>query len=148
MEKCPCSSGKSYKDCCKKYIIDEVIPETPEALMRSRYTAYTLKNIEYIMKTMRGPAAMDFDKESTLQWANQIIWLGLKVIRSLHDETEGLVEYIASYSYNGNKDIIYEKSEFLKENGTWFYIDGEIPKIGRNDTCPCGSQKKFKKCCG
>ncbi len=24
----------------------------------------------------------------------------------------------------------------------------EIPKVGRNDPCPCGSNKKFKQCCG
>ena len=23
-----------------------------------------------------------------------------------------------------------------------------VPKIGRNDPCPCGSGKKFKQCCG
>jgi preprotein translocase subunit SecA len=24
----------------------------------------------------------------------------------------------------------------------------DVPKVGRNDNCPCGSGKKYKKCCG
>jgi SEC-C motif-containing protein len=148
MEICPCDSGKSYSECCERFILKNEIPKTPEELMRSRYTAYTQVNLDYIAKTMKGPALHDFDKEHAEQWSNQIKWQSLKIIRAMQEDIRGGVEFIARYSHNGNNDVIYEISEFMLEDGVWYYIDGATPKIGRNDTCPCGSQKKHKKCCG
>jgi SEC-C motif-containing protein len=148
MQLCPCDSGKKFLECCDTFIKDIKIPETPEELMRSRYTAYVLADTDYIAKTMKGTAAAGFDVEHAKQWAKQIQWQSLKVIRSDFKDTEGMVEFIATYLVNGNKDSIYEISLFYREGKHWFYVDGDTPKIGRNDSCPCGSQKKFKKCCG
>jgi SEC-C motif-containing protein len=148
MENCPCNSGKSYKECCESFLSGGQIPQTPEALMRSRYTAYFQGNMDYVANTMKGPAAVGFNKEDAGQWSTQIKWHGLKVIKSKQDNNQGTVEFIARYALNGNIDIIYEISEFSLENGKWYYIDGVTPKLGRNDICPCGSQKKYKKCCG
>ena len=61
MTTCPCGSKKNYADCCQPFIELKKIPETPEQLMRSRYTAYTQANMDYIVRTMRGKAAADFD---------------------------------------------------------------------------------------
>lgn len=148
MESCVCNSGKTYTECCGPFIAGEAVPGTPEALMRSRYTAYAKANMDYIASTMKGPAALDFDKNSAKQWATQIEWKGLKIIRSEQKDIEGKVEFIAHCKFNGNEDVLYEISEFLLENGRWYYVDGVTPKIGRNDPCPCGSLKKYKKCCG
>lgn len=148
MSLCLCNSGKSYLDCCEPFISDHKIPTTPEELMRSRYSAYAQANTDYIAKTMKGPAAAGFDGEHAKQWATQIQWQGLKVIRSEYSDKEGMVEFIATYLINGNKDFIYEISLFQREADRWYYVDGTTPKVGRNDDCPCGSQKKFKKCCG
>lgn len=148
MHSCPCDSDKSYSECCEPYISGNKIPETPEELMRSRYTAYAQANTDYIGQTMKGPAAVGFDAEHAKQWSKQIQWQSLKVIRSDYKDKEGMVEFIATYLVNGNKDFIYEISAFYREDNRWYYVDGTTPKIGRNDVCPCGSQKKFKKCCG
>ncbi|MGY8718810.1 MAG: SEC-C metal-binding domain-containing protein [Verrucomicrobiia bacterium] len=52
---------------------------------------------------------------------------------------------------------MHEKSEFELIDGNWIFSktlrEGPAPakaapKIGRNDPCPCGSGKKYKKCCG
>jgi len=65
-------------------------------------------------------------------------------------DSEGVVEFAADYQ--GGQ--LHERSRFLKEEGKWFYLNGDIlppvtaAKVGRNDPCPCGSGKKFKKCCG
>ncbi len=66
---CPCKSEKEYAQCCEPFIIGNQLPNTPEQLMCSRYTAYTQANIDYIVATMKGAALKDFDKASAKQWA-------------------------------------------------------------------------------
>lgn len=84
-------------------------------------------------------------------------WLGLDVLvchAGGTDDTEGTVEFVARYSHEGRPGSLHEISHFHKENDQWLYVSGEFPrtpqqvKTGRNDPCPCGSGKKFKKCCG
>lgn len=148
MSMCPCSSGKNYEVCCEIFISGKQFPPTPETLMRSRYTAYTKANVDYIALTMSGPAAFNFDKEQTAAFAKKIQWKRLKVIKSNQEATYGTVEFLANYLIDNKPDFIYEISEFKLIDNRWFYVDGKSPKIGRNENCPCGSQKKFKKCCG
>ncbi len=121
--------------------------------MRSRYTAYSMADIDYIARTMRGPASRDFDAEEASVWAKQVTWLGLQVIQSSQNNQHGLVEFKATYALNNTQQVMHELSEFELVDGQWFYFDGKSPnkqngKVGRNDPCSCGSQKKFKKCCG
>lgn len=157
MELCPCGSGKAFLDCCQRFISGQQLPATPEELMRSRYSAYTLADIEYIFKTMKGPASEDFDPESSREWAKKITWLKLEVLNStLFSKQKGFVEFLAHYMHNNKNLVLHEISEFQFDNGQWYYFDGVTPekdqtgtkKIPRNDPCPCGSTKKFKKCCG
>lgn len=121
---------------------------TPEALMRSRYTAYTLANIPYIQKTMTGKAAENYDPNSSKIWATAVSWLGLTVIDAspILNNTATVI-FFARFSEQNKKQSIYEKSLFKKINGRWFYVDGTTIKINRNENCPCGSQKKSKRCC-
>ena len=72
MQYCPCGTGKTYLDCCGIFISNQKIPSTPEELMRSRYTAYNQVNIDYIVHTMKSPAADNFDAETTQEWAKKI----------------------------------------------------------------------------
>lgn len=74
MPNCPCGSNKNYSECCSIYINDQIKPETPEKLIRSRYTAYTQADINYIQRTMKAPALNDFDAESAKQWATTVQW--------------------------------------------------------------------------
>lgn len=159
MTLCPCGSSKEYLACCGPFINESALPDTPEKLMRSRYTAYTEGNIDYIAKTMKGPAAVDFDVEEAKSWVHHVIWQGLEVLNTEHDDKNGLVEFIAHYAHAGKKLTMHEVSIFNLEEGRWYYVDSKTTslktgphsgsaKIGRNDPCPCGSQKKYKKCCG
>lgn len=153
---CPCGTGISYEKCCGRYIEGKQLPQTPETLMRSRYTAYTLANVGYIKNTMMDKALIGFNESEAATWAKQVKWMGLKVIRTyLEHETKGYVEFIASYIDGSKQAKIHEISEFRCYEEKWFYVDGAYPetnsrfsKIGRNDLCPCGSQKKFKNCHG
>lgn len=147
---CPCESGRTYDECCKPYLSGLNLPKTPEALMRSRYTAYSQANIDYIQQTMRGPALINFNPQAAYQWAVQAKWLGLKVVSAPTPSAQakiGFVEFIASFLEQNQRKIIHERSEFHFLEGRWFYVTGNTPKVNLNASCPCGSGKKFKRCC-
>jgi SEC-C motif-containing protein len=81
-----------------------------------------------------------------------LLWTGLEIISCINGqpgENRGMVEFIASYSLNGNNEQIHELSRFVFEQGQWFYLHGDLQqqKIARNSLCPCGSGKKYKHCC-
>nr|WP_232220814.1 YchJ family metal-binding protein [Legionella tunisiensis] len=100
MNQCPCGLPTDYLACCGSYIEKQETAKTPEALMRSRYTAYSQAKIDYIRKTMLGNPLAGFNDSDTTLWAKQVKWLGLQVITSYqdpNDENIGFVEFIASY---------------------------------------------------
>jgi SEC-C motif-containing protein len=127
--------------------------------MRSRYTAYTVHSIDYIINTSLDENER-IDYKETKDWSENSKWLGLNVISTDQGgpaDTEGTVEFEASFERDGFKEIHHEMARFAKKGEKWLYKDGEIvpktvvrtsPKIGRNDPCPCGSGKKYKHCCG
>jgi len=157
MSLCPCGSGDSYASCCEPYHKGLARAPTAEAFMRSRYSAYAMQGIDYIINTSMN---RDVDRKSTQEWSEKSKWLGLKIIsteKGSASDKEGTVEFEATYERNGLRDVHHEKAEFKKEKDSWLYVDGEItpytvvrvsPKTGRNDPCPCSSGKKFKHCCG
>jgi len=148
---CACGSKHTYQHCCEPYLTYQKTPDTPEALMRSRYTAYTKGDIGYIEQTMQGRAAIGFSAADSLLWARRVIWLDLHILRVNEDGNTGQVEFIARFIDDGRVHKMHEVSDFVYEGGQWFYVDGKQTqhapqKIARNTTCPCGSGKKFKQC--
>ena len=156
---CPCCSGESFKDCCESIIDGSKFAATPLALMRSRYTAHVYKNIDHILRTMRGKPLKLFDEEKTKEeWFELSVWKKLEIIDAppvKKADKSGIVEFKAYYDFKGEELVLHERSKFLKTNNKWFYISGQNKtanivtsnKIGRNDECQCGSGKKYKKCC-
>ena len=125
IDTCPCGSSSSYNNCCGLYIDNNKnLPETAEHLMRSRYTAYSLANIDYIYQTMRGTARKGFSKKQALDWASTVEWQRLEIISS----TENTVEFKAYYQYQGQNEVLHEHSQFEKKNGKWFYT-GQIQEL-------------------
>lgn len=128
--------------------------------MRSRYTAYTLGEVDYIVNTHHPDTRDSLDVEATRAWAAESEWRGLEIIASQGGETgdtQGGVEFIARFSQDGVEYEHHEQSRFEKLDGSWYFVEGTLvpktvvntgPQVGRNDPCPCGSGKKFKKCCG
>jgi len=127
--------------------------------MRSRYTAFTLADIEYIERTTDPAQRSTFDRDGTTEWAKGAEWLGLEIVSTEaggEKETKGEVEFIARYRFDGTEQNHHERSEFKKRDGQWYFVDGKLvqqpyratEKTGRNDPCTCGSGKKYKKCCG
>ena len=129
--------------------------------MRSRYSAYVEHAVDYLGETLHPEHRADWDREATRRWAEGADWLALEVISceaGQPGDQEGWVEFIAHFKEDGSTRKHHERSRFRNEGGRWFYVDGEIPKpetrrlegprVGRNEPCPCGSGKKYKKCCG
>ncbi len=123
--------------------------------MRSRYTAYVLRNADYLSRTWHPatrPVELGLDDGTT--------WQGLTVIRTSggsENDERGIVEFTARCRVKETPGSLHEISEFVRQQGRWFYLDGDSPKrmpvksgnkIGRNEPCPCGSGKKYKRCCG
>lgn len=126
MKYCPCGTGRRYLDCCGSYLQKKMFPKTPEALMRSRYTAYVERNADYIKKTMRPPALLNFDRKKILKGKEH--WMGLEVLSTSLDANNpkvGYVEFIAKYTLEGKEGIIHERSEFHQEEDRWYYRDGQ-----------------------
>jgi SEC-C motif-containing protein len=139
----------------------EKSPETAEALMRSRYTAYAVGDIDYILGTHDPDRVKDVDQANTEAWSKSAEWLGLEIVKTEAGEasdTQGTVEFVANYKIRGTKIAHRERATFRKHGSRWVFVDGEEikgppvrhtePRVGRNDPCPCGSGKKYKKCHG
>lgn len=125
--------------------------------MRARYSAHVLGLVDFVVATYHPSCKAEQYREGIAESVHSE-WLGLEVHNSqIASDTEGYVEFKAFYREQGKEYCLHEKSRFLREmvgnSRQWFYIDGEYPdnstpeKVGRNDPCPCGSGKKFKKCC-
>jgi SEC-C motif-containing protein len=130
--------------------------------MRSRYSAYAVKNVAYILESHDPATRAELDPEATGEWAERSEWLSLAVLNTKaggeQDQT-GEVEFMARFrDKTGKEHSHHELSTFKRVDGRWYYEDGVLPKqtpikrtepkVGRNDLCPCGSGKKYKKCCG
>lgn len=149
MKNCYCGNENPFAKCCKPLIQEKQLPQTPEQLMRSRYSAFCCGNVDYLIAT-HWP--IDLTKKSQLeQTINTTNWIGLQIINTeILDEKTGSVEFVAFYQED-KLEQLHEKSQFIKQNERWYYLTGEhlSPiKISRNARCVCGSQKKFKKCHG
>ncbi|QSX35145.1 YchJ family protein [Shewanella avicenniae] len=146
---CPCGSGTEYVNCCGQLHQQQATAQTPEQLMRSRYSAFVLKQYQYLLDTHHA----DFCGALTvaqLAQAQPEQWLSLNVEAHSMSANVGQVRFCAWYRDGGTIDAIHEQSNFVLEDGRWFYTDGELLKVslpGRNDPCVCGSGKKFKQCC-
>jgi SEC-C motif-containing protein len=154
---CPCGSqnnGKLLAQCCEPYLQGQLSAPTAEALMRSRYSAYCLKNIDYLLNTHHPTQHESNSRRQIAASANGVTWLGLTIIFTEAGQPEdqtGVVEFVARYQEGRYICQLHERSRFLKEQGKWFYLDGEMlpplePK--KNDPCWCNSGKKFKQCHG
>ncbi|MGE4279704.1 MAG: YchJ family protein [Magnetospirillum sp.] len=156
MTTCPCGSGQSLDLCCAP-LLSGAAASSPEALMRSRYTAFTQANAAYLETTLAPEAKEDYNHEETEAWIKEAKWHGLEVRGASEDGDNGSVEFVARYTFRGKPYAHHELASFRKLDGRWVYVDGvmnprpqqrQVDKVGRNDPCPCGSGKKFKKCCG
>lgn len=148
-EPCCCGSGNVFSSCCGAIIEDHLEAKTPEALMRSRYSAYVLHNEKHLLRTWdisTRPDSVEFDDDTT--------WLNLQVHCAGIDREnpdKGTVNFTASFLTGGELFTMNERSNFRRRDEHWYYIDGENETVrtvvSKKAPCPCGSGKKFKRCC-
>ncbi|AMR66509.1 YchJ family protein [Aquipseudomonas alcaligenes] len=144
---CPCGSGIALDDCCGKWHQGQPAPSA-ERLMRSRYSAYTLGLIDYLVATTLPAQQAALDRDSMRAWSLGSTWLGLEVEGSELIDTHAFVTFTARWHDGDGEHRHRERSAFVQQAGRWYFIDPTVPlKAGRNDPCPCGSGQKFKKCC-
>lgn len=145
---CPCLSGDNYRLCCQPLHTGAQVAQSAEQLMCSRYAAFVLGHIDYLINTLHPSKRQEDDKQVLQHTISSTTWLGLRIIRQRATTQSVTVEFIAFYQDEGIGQL-HEKSQFIKESAQWFYLDGEqlAPiKLGRNELCFCGSGNKFKKC--
>lgn len=148
MEKqCYCKSGKLFSACCESILRVLEVPQTALALMRSRYTAYCLGDVNYLQATTHDHTWRDEELKFIQDWADNSYWQHLDIVRYSEDR----VEFKAYYVFEGKQHLHHETSTFKKINDMWKYIDGEVYEDSvtflRNEKCICGSGDKYKRCC-
>ena len=148
---CPCGSPRSYADCCQP--LHNGLP-APSAgrLMRSRYSAYTLGLIDYLVATTWPAQQRELDVQAMAEWSNNSRWLGLRVEHESdtgNNADRAQVTFTARWAdADSSSHEQRECSSFVRLNQRWYFITPECPvSAGRNDPCPCGSGRKFKQCC-
>ncbi|MGC3964201.1 MAG: YchJ family metal-binding protein [Rhodocyclaceae bacterium] len=118
---CPCGSGRTYARCCGPIHQGEAAT-TAEALMRSRYSAYALGLTDYVAATWHAST-----RPTDIAPDNTVKWIGLKVVRAPQAEgNASVVEFIARYKIDGRAYRMHEISRFVREDGRWFYVDGDV----------------------
>ncbi len=128
--KCYCCSGRDFEDCCQPLISGVLKPATAEELMRSRYSAYAIVAVEYIIKTTHPSERKFHDAQTIENWARSNVWQKLEIVSKSDGETKdknGTVEFKAYFlDLKGQPQIHHERSDFAKELGKWFFVSGKI----------------------
>ncbi|MBK5073754.1 SEC-C domain-containing protein [Budviciaceae bacterium CWB-B4] len=147
---CPCGSLKEFSICCHPLISGQTIASTALELMKSRYSAYVSHDVEYLVATWHPDFRSPDLAESITHSFEHTQWLGLNIVATAEHGNESYVEFVAKYldTQSQQQHSLHERSHFIKLHGSWYYTSGIKPQVGRNDLCPCGSMKKYKKCCG
>lgn len=125
---CPCGSGQTYINCCEPIISGKKDAATAVELMRSRYTAFSKANVDYLLRSHASQTRPVKDRKNIERWAKSVVWMGLSIIRTESGESNeetGYVEFKATYLENGQPAQIHEKSLFQRENGKWVYVSGD-----------------------
>jgi len=147
MDKCYCKSGLKFSECCEPILrVDQIAPSAL-VLMRSRYSAYCLGDVNYLQATTDDHTWTDEELKFIQDWADNSFWQHLEVVNSDYDT----VEFKAYYIFEKKQHVHHEKSLFKVVNDMWKYVDGEVledkVEFLRNEQCICGSGLKYKRCC-
>lgn len=133
--------------------------------MRSRYSAFALGEVGWIMASHHSETVGEIDRDEVEQWSGSSEWLGLKIRGTTGgepDDETGTVTFRARYKVQGRQVDHVERAHFERDGGSWRFhsvLDeedsgpelvpvGQRSTVGRNDPCPCGSGKKYKRCHG
>jgi SEC-C motif-containing protein len=159
MNSCPCGSGSDYVACCEPIIAGKKNAETPEQLMRARYSAHVKVEVDFLLDSTHPKHREGYDHKGTKVWAENSEWYGLEILDTAQGgpkDQEGEVEFIVKLRDKEGRRSHHERGQFKRKGKRWLFTEGtmvkskpvSVDKVGRNDPCPCGSGLKYKKCCG
>lgn len=121
--KCYCDTGLDFDNCCGLYLKNNLKAPTALALMRSRFSAYVIKDADYLLDTTHASERKYYSKEDILNWATTNEWLRLEIISF----TETTVAFKAYFlDENKQSQTHYEFSTFKQENNVWYYLEGKF----------------------
>jgi SEC-C motif-containing protein len=127
-DRCPCGSGDTYGDCCARYLTQGHRAPTAQALMRSRYTAFATGDSPYLLATWHPSTRPD-----DLELDGRMTWRRLDVVATDAGgpwDDAGTVEFVAHYRLDadaaGQRGRLKEVSRFVREDGRWLYVDGDV----------------------
>lgn len=123
ISKCPCGTGLLYENCCQPYHLKHQVAATAEALMRSRYAAFVVADADYLYETTHQSKRSGNSKSAYLKSARDTKWFKLEIISAGYDTVEFKAYYL---DRKFRTDVLHEKSNFILENGKWFYVDGKF----------------------
>ena len=118
---CPCGSGERYDACCGRLHRGAADAQTPEELMRSRYSAYALGELDYVWRTWHPRTRPD-----SIEPNAALGWTGLTVLDTSVGPEEAWVEFEATYDRDGTPGRLHERSRFERRRGRWVYVDGVL----------------------
>lgn len=128
--KCYCCSNQEFENCCEPFIKGIAKPLTAEELMRSRYSAYAIGQVEYILRSTHSSNRKLYDRQTIENWAKSSVWQKLEVVSTdggAAKDKKGTVEFKAYFLDAARQSQIHhELSNFAKELGKWFFVDGKI----------------------
>ena len=125
---CPCKSNSSYAACCMVYHYGRAKPETAEQLMRSRYSAYFFRLVDYLVETTHPDTRNPRLKEELEETIHQANWSYLAILNCSQggkDDKQGKVEFVAKYFVDEEPYELHERSRFKRYKGAWKYLDGK-----------------------
>jgi SEC-C motif-containing protein len=121
---CPCGAKATFDKHCQPVIEGKVLPDTAERLMRARFTAYSLCDVDFLIKTTAAPQRENLDAEELEEYCDSIRCISLKILATEaggpKDET-GMVRFHASMQVDGKRRLHAEVSHFHREDGQWVY---------------------------
>ena len=126
---CPCTSKKPYDRCCGPFHAGTATPETAELLMRSRFCAYALGKVDYLIATRSETKRAEENRDELVTYCKSVQCVGLKIVskeKGGKDDDTGIVTFHASIQANGKRSLHIETSTFARENGKWMYLDGVV----------------------
>ncbi|GAC19550.1 YchJ family protein [Paraglaciecola arctica] len=153
IKNCFCGNEFTFEQCCQPIIAGKVNAKNAEELMRSRFTAYVIKNYQYILQTYASAQRAKLTVSELTESSQDTRWLSLQVLTHFSQKNTAQVEFKAFYQVDSCYYVMHELSDFVFEAGRWLYTEGVMQKGSgkfspeRNSQCLCASSKKFKKCC-
>lgn len=125
---CYCGRAKEFSQCCEPLILGKTVAATAEDVMRSRYSAFCVVNMDYLFKTTDLQIRFEFDGKANEAWAKSSQFTKLEILKTEESGNKSIVEFKAYYRTEGQDHIHHEISTFRRTEGEWYYRSGRILK--------------------